>query len=196
MPNESVNRAVRLIAERSIDKASQSFSKMIKLGAAIDLKRIEMVDIADISADLGGVPQEVIGSMVDLVGDAPFKFLFYVETQGAFSLTDLLLKRAPGTTVFIDEFVTSTIQEIGNILASAVANTFANDFQIDLRPTAPMVFNDFAATLFEGLIFEAAQEDNRVLMIECKFEVRKLNLPCQLFVIPMPGSYKILEFSG
>jgi len=180
MPNESVNRAVRLIAERSIDKASQSFSKMIKLGAAIDLKRIEMVDIADISADLGGVPQEVIGSMVDLVGDAPFKFLFYVETQGAFSLTDLLLKRAPGTTVFIDEFVTSTIQEIGNILASAVANTFANDFQIDLRPTAPMVFNDFAATLFEGLIFEAAQEDNRVLMIECKFEVRKLNLPCRL----------------
>jgi len=195
MSNEPINRAVRLIAEQSIDRASQSLSKMLKAGASIDLKRVGMVDIADITTDLNGENQEVIGSFVDLLGDAPFKFLFYVQTKGAFMLTDLLLKRKSGTTLQYDENVSGTIQEIGNILASAVANTFANDFQISFKPTPPVVFNDFAASLFEGLIFQAAGEDNQILLIESRLVIMKIHLPCRIFVIPMPGSYKILEFS-
>ena len=196
MPNESVNRAVRLIAEQSIDRASQSLSKMIKAGAAINLKRVDMVDVADITVDLNSENQEVTGSFVDLLGDAPFKFLFYVQTKGALMLTDLFLKRKLGSTLQYDENVSSTIQEIGNILASAVANTFTSDFQLRFKPTPPVVFNDFAASLFEELIFEAAGEDNKILLIESKLVVMKINLPCRIFVIPMPGSYKVLELSG
>ena len=80
MTKDTVNRAVRLIAEQGIDRASQSLSKMLRSGAVIDLKRIEMVDIADISKDLSLENHEVIGSFIDLLGDAPFKFLFYVQT--------------------------------------------------------------------------------------------------------------------
>lgn len=196
MTNEPVNRVVRLIAEQSIDRASQSLSKMLKAGAAIELKRIAMVDIADITAELSRESEEVIGSFVDILGDAPFKFLFYVQTEGALMLTDLLLPKKPRTPLAYDTYVSGTIQEIGNILASAVANTFANDFQINFKPTPPVVFNDFAATLFQELILEAAIENNKILLIESKLVVRKINLPCRMFIIPMPGSYKILEFSG
>ena len=196
MSTESVNRAVRLIAEQSIDKASQSLSKMLKAGAAIELKRIDMVDIADITADITRENQEVTGSFVDLLGDAPFKFLFYVGVPGAFMLTDLLLNKEAGTTLNYDEYVTGTMQEIGNILASAVANTFANDFQISFKPTPPVVFKDYAAVLFEELIFQAAGDENKILLIESGLVVKKINLPCRIFVIPMPGSYKVLEFSG
>ncbi len=196
MSSESISRAVQLVAEQSIDKASQSLSKMLKAGASIELKRITMVDVADISAELSRENEEVIGSFVDLWGDAPFKFLFYVDTPGAYTLTDLLMRRTPGTTKEFDMYVSSTIQEIGNILASAVANTFSNNFQMSLKPSPPMVFNDFAATLFQELIFDAASEDNKILIMESRFEVIKMNLPCRIFVIPMPGSYKILEFAG
>lgn len=194
--SDAVNRAIRLIAEQSIDKASQSLSKMLKAGAAIELKRIDMVDISDITADLGRMEEAVIGSFVDLVGDAPFRFLFFVETQGAFMLTDLLLRKPAGTFKSFDMYVSSTIQEIGNILASAVANTFSAHYQMSLQPAPPQVFNDFAATLFQELIFEAAMEENKVLLMESRFEVVKNNLPCRIFFIPMPGSYKILEFAG
>lgn len=196
MPSESISRAVQLIAEQSIDKASQSLSKMLKAGASIELKRVVMVDVADISADLTRETEEVIGSFVDLIGDAPFKFLFYVDTQGAFTLTDLLMRRTAGTTKDFDIYVSSTIQEIGNILASAVANTFSNNFQMSLKPSPPLVFNDFAATLFQELIFDAATEENKILVMESRFEVIKMNLPCRIFVIPLPGSYKMLEFAG
>jgi len=196
MSNESVNRAIRLIAEQSIDKASQSLSKMLKAGAVIDLKRIDLVDISDVMADITGENQEVTGSFVDLRGDAPFKFLFYVQTQGAFLLTDLLLNKEPGTTGNYDEYVSGTIQEIGNILASAIANTFAGNFQMSFKPTPPVVFKDYAAVLLEEMIMQTASEDNKILLIESGLVVKKINLPCRIFIIPMPGSYKILEFSG
>jgi len=194
--SDSVNRVIRLIAEQSIDKASQSLSKMLRCGAAIELKKVDMVDVTQITMDLSSDDQEVIGSVVDLQGDAPFKFLFFVQTQGAFLLTDLLLRREPGTTKECDELVNGTVQEIGNILASAVCNTFTSDFGMSLRPTPPVVCNDFAATLFQEFIFEAAVEENKIMLIESRFEVKKVNLPCRIFVIPMPGSYKFLEFSG
>ena len=111
-------------------------------------------------------------------------------------LTDLLLKNEPGTTLQVNEYVSSTIQEIGNILATAIANTFTGNFQISFKPTPPVVFNDYAATLFEDLILQAAAEDNKILLIESKFEIKKINLPCRIFVIPLPGAYKILEFTG
>ena len=193
---ESVSRAVKFIAEQSIDRASQSLSKMLKTGAQISLKNIDLVDVAEVTEQMNAKTEEVIGSFVDLWGDAPFKFLFYVETPGAFTLTDLVLRRPPGTTKSYDMIVNSTIQEIGNILASAVANTFANQFQVNLKPSPPVVFNDFAATLFSNLIMETALEDNKIFLMECKFEVVKANLPCQMFLIPMPGSYKILQFAG
>lgn len=194
--SDNVNRAIRLIAEQSIDKASQSLSKMLKAGAAIELKRIDMVDITEITADLSRLDEAVIGSFVDLVGDAPFKFLFYVDTQGAYMLTDLLLRKPVGTFKSFDLYVSSTIQEIGNILASAIANTFSAHYQMSIQPSPPQVFNDYAATLFQELLFEAAMEDNKILLMESRFEVVKNNLPCRIFFIPMPGSYKILEFAG
>ena len=192
---DSVNRAIRLVAELSIDKAAQSLSKMLKAGAAIEVKRVDMVDVTDISVELSREDHEVIGSFVDIQGDVPFKFLFYVDPQGAFRLTDMVLRKEQGTTKQCDELVLSTIHEIGNILASAVSNTFASDFQLDLKPSPPVVFNDFAATLFQELILEAAAEDNKIMIIDSKFEIKKMNLPCRIFVIPMPGSYKFLKFS-
>lgn len=193
---EQVSRAVKFIAEQSIDKASMSLSKMLRTGAQIQLKNIDLVDVAEATEKVNAQTEEVIGSFVDLVGDAPFKFLFYVETQGAFALTDLLLRRPIGTIKAYDVYVSSTIQEIGNILATSVANVFSNQFQVSLKPAPPMVFNDFAGTLFQELIMEAAASDNKIFLMESRFEVLKVDLPCQMFIIPMPGSYKILQFAG
>lgn len=193
---ENVSRAVRFIAEQSIDKASQSLSKMLRTGAMIQLKRIDLTDIADATERVNAQTEEVIGSFVELTGDAPFKFLFYVQTEGAYALTDLLLRRAIGTTKTNDIYVSSTIQEIGNILAAAVCNVFSNQFQVSLKPQPPIVLNDFAGSMFQELIMEAAAADNKIFLMESRFEVMKVDLPCQMFILPLPGSYKVLQFAG
>ncbi len=193
---EKVSRSVQFIAEQSIDKASQSLSKLLKAGAQITLKKVDLVDIAIVTEDVNRENQEVIGAFVDLVGDAPFKFLFYVSMEGAYLMTDLMLRRQEGTTQEYNVYVSGAIQEIGNILSSAFANTFAAHFKISMKPTPPVVINDFSGTLFQELIMDAAMEENKILLMDSSFEVVKVKMQCRVFVLPQPGSYRMLAYAG
>lgn len=193
MADKDIDRALKLVANLSIDKASQVLSKMIKAGAKIELETVALEDITRATerimvADNG----EVVGAFVDLIGDVPFKFLFYVNAEDSLTLTDLILKRELGATKKFDIYVTSSVQELGNILASAVTNVFASDFQIRMRPSPPTVVHDYASTVFGEYILEAAAEQNEILMIESLFRVVRMNIKCRMFLLPKGDAQKEL----
>ena len=190
----AVDRAVKLIASLSIDKASQVFSKMLRNGAKIDVERAYMEDISHATGRITQECDEVVGSIIDLVGDVPFKFLFMVDIAGCYTLTDMLLRKEIGTTKEYNLYTESAVQEVGNVLASAVTNVFSSDFQINLKPAPPLVLHDFAGTVFEEYIHEMAVEKNEVLIIESVFHVVVADINCQMFVIPAGGTEKMLHY--
>ena len=185
-----IGKAVELIAQLSVDRASQVLSKLIKTGARIVLERAYMADISDATAQINTeeIEGEVIGSMVDMVGGAPFKFLFYADAPGCLTLTDLILQRPLGTTKDFDIYVHSTIQEIGNIMSSAVCSVFERDFAISLKPTPPKVVHDFVGTVFQEFVLGTASERDEVLIIQSRFSIVNYNIQCNMFILPFPGS--------
>ncbi|MEI8013028.1 MAG: chemotaxis protein CheC [Candidatus Omnitrophota bacterium] len=194
MEAKKVHRALQLVASLSIDKASQVFSKMIKVGAKIELEKVYVADISRATEELMVTDDfDVIGAFVDLVGDMPFKFLFYVAADDSLALTDLILHREPGVTKKFDLYVSSTVQELGNVLASAVTNVFASDFQIQMKPTPPQVVHDFASTVFGEYIMEAAADQNEILMIESMFKVVRMDIKCRMFLLPKGDTQKTLS---
>ena len=195
MSDQEINRALKLVASLSIDKASQVLSKMIKAGAKIELENVALEDISQATARIMEEDtEEMVGAFVDLVGDVPFKFLFYVDANDSLALTDLILRKELGATKKFDLYVSSSVQELGNVLASAITNVFASDFQIKMRPTPPIVVHDFASTIFGEFIMEAAQEQNNILMIQSVFRVVRMNIKCRMFLLPKGDAQK--ELSG
>ncbi|MCA9400481.1 MAG: chemotaxis protein CheC [Candidatus Omnitrophica bacterium] len=192
---KSVDRALELIAKLSIDKASQVFSKMIKAGARIDLEKVYVADISEASAKVVSEgEEEIVGAFIDLVGDAPFKFLFFINKDDSLVVTDMILRREIGTTKEFNAYSHSAVQEIGNILASAISNVFATDFQIAMKPTPPEVIHDFAGTVFEEYIMGVALEKNEILIIESVFHVVSQDIRCRMFILPMPETEKVLNY--
>ncbi len=194
--NENVNRAVQLVAEHSIEKSSEVLTKMLNTTAKIELKNVNFVDITEITASVNQSDFEAIGSFILLSGDAPFKFLFYVQLEDAFILTDLFIGQKVGTTKAYDEYVSSTVQEIGNILSSAISNVFASDFQIKMLPEPPSVIRDFSGTLFSELIMDMALQEDKILLIESLFEIVETELNCHMYLLPIDGSERILGFGA
>lgn len=190
---QKVDRALQLISKLSIDKASQVFSKMIKGGASIEMDKAYLADITDVTQQINENSDEVIGAFVRLVGDAPFKFLFFVAPEDSFILTDMILRREIGTTKEFNAYTESAVQEIGNILASAITNVFSADFQIMLYPSPPTVVRDFAGTVFAEYILEAAAERDEVLIIQSKFLVVKNNIRCHMYILPVHDADKTLS---
>ncbi len=189
-----VNKAIKLIAQLSIDRSSQVFSKLIKAGASITMENAYIADISDLTRRINENDEPVAGTFIDLVGDAPFKFLFYVRIEDSFVLTDLMLRRPIGSTKTFDLYASSAVQEIGNIISSAISNVFSTDFQIGMKPTPPVVVSDFAGTIFQEYIMSAAADKNEILLIESNFQVLKNNVKCHLFILPTGNSEKVLSY--
>ncbi len=189
-----INKAIKLIAQLSIDRSSQVFSKLIKTGASITMENAYIADISNLTGRINENDEPVVGAFIDLVGDAPFKFLFYVRIEDSFILTDLMLRRSAGSTKSLDIYASSAVQEIGNIIASAISNVFSTDFQIGMKPTPPVVVSDYAGTIFQEYIMSAATQKNEILLIESKFQVLKNNVKCHLFILPIGNSEKVLSY--
>jgi chemotaxis protein CheC len=192
MPKD-VHYVLRIVAKLSIDKASQVLSKMIKSGARIDLEKVYLADISKVTEEvIAAETGDVVGAFVDLVGDIPFKFLFYVDTKDSMVLTDLILRRKDGATKEIDTYTLSAVQELGNILSSAITNVFASDFQVSMKPQPPVVVHDYASTVFQEFIMDAAAEQNEILMIESMFKVVRMDIKCRMFLLPKSDAQKTL----
>ena len=189
----AVNRAIELIARLSIDRSSQVLSKMLKVGANITMEKAFLADISEVTQTVIQEHEEVVGTFIDLSGDLPSKFLLFVAANDCLALTDMLLRKPVGTTQIFDEYVISTIQEIGNVLASAICNVFSADFQINMRPSPPEPVHDYAGSIFQQYIMTVASQQNEIMIIQSKFCVVKHNIRCSMFIVPQEGLDKIVE---
>ena len=193
---KNIDRMLKTVAEQSIDKSSQILSKMLKTGASIELKRVVFEDVTTVTQSINETNGEVIAATIDLVGDAPFRFLFWVAIEDAFKLTDLFLGQEIGSTTAFDEYTSSTVQEIANILSSAVTNVFVANFQVSMKPEPPYVSRDYSGSIFEEFIMGVAMDSNEILLIESRFQIHKCAMDCRMYLMPLAKSDETLSFAA
>ncbi|MBN2245938.1 MAG: chemotaxis protein CheC [Candidatus Aminicenantes bacterium] len=184
------NRFIEMVVKQSIDRASQVLSKTLRAGSRIELESISAVDISQATEKmmLEG-DKEVMGCMIDLGGDIRCKFLFVVSAKDALILTDLMLRNELGTTNKLNAVAESAIQEVGNILSGCISNSFSKDFNISVMPSVPIIFHDFLGGIFSNFIFESSGQEDSVWLVQTKFLVIKVQIECEMFLIPHTQSF-------
>jgi chemotaxis protein CheC len=190
--NTKLLRAIKLVAQLSVDTSSRLLSKMIKAAARISIDKTYMAEVSEVTAKIATDVDEVAGAFIDLVGEMPFKFLFFVRVEDSLLLTDMILQRTPGSTKEFNVYAQSAVQEIGNILSSAISNIFSKDFNIALKPTPPVVIRDYAGVVFSEYLLNVAAQENEIFIVETVFNVIEKNIDCYMFLLPA-GDKKILE---
>jgi chemotaxis protein CheC len=194
MIDHKTDRVIRTVADLGMDKAEQVFTKLLKTSVKIEIEKVYMADISDVTASANGLDTKIIGASVDLKGEIPFKFLFYVEERDSMLITDLMLRRPPGTAKEYDKYVYSAVQEAGNILASAMAGVFAADFKMRLAPQPPTVIHSFTGAVFEEYVMSTAASADEMLIIESMFKLTGHDLKCMMYMVPLCGAEKLIEF--
>ncbi len=179
-----------IIIKMGMDDASRRFSKTIKHAALIELVKTEVMDICKITEEMNNDLREMVASMLRLEGSFSGKLLFMIPLDGALVLQDFYMQQPPGTSKEFDEFTEGTVQEIGNILASSIGNSFAADLGSKLLPTPPQVLCDFAGTIFESLIFEDGMDNDKILLTETIFNINDTEIDCYFFLLPDLDSLK------
>ena len=177
-------KVLDIIVKISMDNASRSFSKTIKHAALIQLVKTDLVDISEITEEMNNDFREMVASILRLEGSLNGKLMFMIPLDGALTLQDFYLQEEPGTAKEFDELTEGTVQEIGNILASAIGNSFAAGLGSMLLPTPPQVLCDFAGSIFAQLIFEESVDNDKILLTETKFKLSNTEIDCNFFLLP------------
>ncbi len=177
-------KVLDIIVKISMDNASRSFSKTIKHAALIELVKTELVDISEITEEMNNDFREMVASLLRLEGSLSGKLMFMIPLDGALLLQDFYLQEEPGTANEFGELTEGTVQEIGNILASAIGNSFAAGMGSMLLPTPPQVLCDFAGSIFTQLIFEESIDNDKILLTETKFKIKNTEIDCYFFLLP------------
>lgn len=189
-----INRFIEMVIKQSIDRASQVLSKTLKTGSKIELESIAAVDISQVTERMMAEgDKEVMGCMLDLEGDIRFKFLFVINAKDALIFTDLMLRNNLGTTEKIDNISESAIQEVGNLLSGCISNSFSKDFNISIMPSVPIVFNDFLGGIFSNFILEGSEQEDSIWLVQANFLVVRVQIECQMFLIPHTKSFIHLQ---
>ena len=182
-------KVIEIMSRLSIDRASRALSKILRTGAMITLSNVCIADLAEATEKMNDDLREMSGVMVNFKGNIGCKLLFMLPVNGSFILTDLFLRQPAGTTKEYNEFTESVIQELGNILASHISNALVSDFDATLVPEPPHVHNDYAGVMFSNLVMEQGMMDDKLLLMETKFEISKNELECYLFLVPDMASF-------
>jgi chemotaxis protein CheY-P-specific phosphatase CheC len=176
---------VKVILNRAIDEGSRVLSKTFRAGARIDLMEIKQVDIPSITADMSNLSGEYISSTVDLTGDIPMRMLLMVDRPTALLTADLYLKLEVGTTTKVDGVTIGVIQELGNILGSAISNVISGDLNLKSVPQPPHVIYDYAGAIFSSYLYpEVVKSDSKIHLVETVFTVVRYSLNAKLFLLP------------
>ena len=156
------------VNEQAAANASEALSKLIDRQVEVEISRTEVKKVEDLSPLIG--PEEIVaGIYLPVTGDINGAALLIFPKETAFVLSDLLVKRVPGTTHKLTELDKSALKEVGNIISGNYLTILANVLQIKIIEHIPNFSFDMFGAIVSQIITDFAQKTEDALMIEIEF---------------------------
>ena len=112
--------------------------------------------------------------------------LLVFPRETSFKLSDLLVKREPGTTRRLSEIDKSALKEVGNILSGNYLTIFSNKLQIKIIEHIPQFSFDMFGAITSQILAKFALEVKKALCIEIELIFKPLKLIGYLFILFRP----------
>jgi chemotaxis protein CheC len=161
--------ALKEVSNIGMNHAAIALSQLIGEKIMLQAPHIRVAELAEIPLCLGGAEKVVAGVSVQILGDARGRILLVFPQQSAQDLLCHLLHSGVSD-LLRTEMGASTIQEIGNILASAYLNGLARMLNITLIPSVPLLAYDMAGAVVDDMLIELSQRGDLALLVEAEFQ--------------------------
>ncbi|KEO82954.1 chemotaxis protein CheC [Tumebacillus flagellatus] len=171
--------------------AATALSKLLGSEIQMNVPRVSVVGFEEISEIVGGSEQFVIGIFLRVEGEIPGSIFFLLQVESAKRLvTDLVGSMGSAEPDEFSEMEISALQEIGNILAGSYLSSLADFTKKEMSPTPPAIAVDMAGAILSiGLVQLGA---DYALLVDTEFVQGARNIEGHFFMLPDPGSVRIL----
>ena len=170
--------------------ATTALAEMTGVRIAINVP--EMITIVPINQVMGRLVKEeeelVAGLFFELSGDTTGFMQILFEQASALALVDILMGREVGSSATLSEMDESALMEIGNILASAFADAWAELLGITLLPSPPTFAFDRAEAVTNRLLTTVGTTVDNAILFKTIFEGESGIFSGHFLLLPHPES--------
>jgi len=187
---------LRELSNIGMGHAATALSQLVGRTIMLHVPKVLIVDLAEVPDLLGGPEHLVAGVILRLEGGACGNMLLVMPRNSAERLLQALL--ASGGSLE-DEMGASTMQEIGNILASSYLNALGDMLGMTLYPSIPLLAFDMAGAVVDQVLGELGETGDQALVLETEFTDDGAAEPIRghFFLLPEPRTLEtILQAAG
>ncbi len=157
---------LRELSNIGMGHAATALSQLVGRTIMLRVPSVTTTDIAEVPELLGGPECLVAGVILRLEGTACGNILLVLPQASAEQLLEILL----GSEGALEsELGISTLQEIGNILASSYLNALGTMLGMTLYPSVPQLAYDMAGAVVDQVLGEICASNDMALVLETEF---------------------------
>lgn len=188
-----LTNALRTVAVNGSYTASRALSKWLRRGVRLTGEGFKPVPIAEAAAVIGE-PEELVAAVhLPLTGDVGGHMLLTFPESVACKLVDMVMRQPDGTTTTLGEIEQSCLQETGNIVCSAYANSLSKWLKLHIEPGVPEFAFDMVSAIVDPLLGSLAMHSDSVFAAMTDFLLDSQRLQWGMLLLPSPESLKAME---
>jgi chemotaxis protein CheC len=180
------------VSNIGVGHAATALSRMIGWEVGMRVPRVAITPLGEV-ADVVGGPEHVVAAVYcQFMGEIAGHILLLFPRRSVDRLIERLLGGPAPSEREWNERSTSSIREIGNILASTYLNTLGAMLRMTLIPTVPAIAYDMAGAIVDGLLIEQGIASDLALLIDTEFFEKGDRINGHFFLVPDPESVSLV----
>lgn len=176
--------------------ATTALSQMINMKIDMNVPKVALVPLSDISGIIGSEEMVIVGIMLGMEGDITGTMMFLLKVDSAHRIVNLLMGTDSAPDAAFGEMEYSALSEIGNIIAGSYLSALSSLTGLKIVATVPAMTIDMAGAILSVPAIEYGKIGDKVLFIETQLGEDDF-LNGYIVMVPEVDSYgKILTSLG
>lgn len=157
--------SLQKINQIAAKKASDALRKLFKLKLQLKIPRAKVEDVKKLKPVIG-TEKMTVGIYLPISGDVKGAALLVIPRDTAFSLSEILLKKEPGSVRKITRLDKAALKEVGNIICGQYFTVFSNMLKIKIVENIPSFSYSMFGSIISDIIARFARISNEALIVE------------------------------
>ena len=178
--------ALREVANIGAGHAATALSQMTDRTILISVPTINIARIEKLPPQMAAEDELVAGVLMTMLGDLSGRTLLVFPERTARRLSELMLRRPPGSSDGLGELEQSAVKEAGNILSGAYMNALAEFMGMILLPSPPSLAVDDATAVISTALLQFSPDRDYVFCVESEFMMQDVGERLRGFFLLLP----------
>jgi chemotaxis protein CheC len=178
--------ALREVANIGAGHAATALSTMTGGTIMITVPTINVARLEDVPPQISAPEEPVAAVLMHMLGDLTGRTLLVFPKPTALRLSELMLRRAQGTSTELGTLEQSAIKEAGNILSGAYMNALSDFMGLMLLPSPPSLAVDMSTAVLTTAYLQFGSDKDFVFCVESQFYMKEVDEYLRGFFLLLP----------